>query len=1417
MDPKRWQRIQEVFDQVADMPRDERDRALKEACGDDADLLEQVTKLLLADDENHSLLDGKAMDAMGDVAPTGPSGGGQARPGAVDVGSMVGQYKVVDIIASGGMGSVFLAERADGEFQQQVALKVIRGGVNSEGVIRRFRGERQILARLDHPHIARLLDGGVTESGEPFFTMEYVAGEPIDSYCDHHRLNVDQRLQLIETACEAVAYAQQNLVVHRDIKPSNILVADDGSVKLLDFGIAKVMDDDDDGVEHTKTGMRIMTPGYAAPEQVLSQPATTATDVYSLGVVMYELLTGHRPYQLETTAQHELERAILEQEPARPSTVVVRETKNPATGSTTGSGKVSAARSMQPDQLRRKLDGDLDNICLKALSKEPHLRYANAEQLLRDIRNYREGLPVSARRPTFAYQAKKFVQRNRAGVLSAAAALIAVIALVTFYTAQLTRERDRARSEAKKANTVADFLTDMFKAADPYSHGGEEITAKQMLNTGRERLDALAGEPEVQTRMMAVIGQAYYHMADYSNADSVLSAGMRILEERGEDDSYGYFELVAVRARLLTELGDYDGAVALTAEQTTKFHHAFPDSFGMRGVLVNEEARAWNGKGNYPAADSLYTIARANYRKANRRESESSVMNNHALLLHEMQKYPEARALFEEGLSIQREIFTDHPELATTLYNYGQLLRDMGEYDRAEEILLECLAMDKKINGDRHPDVAYSLRSLAILYQGMGKYDKAEEYYLESYSIRREFYGDEHPEVAYAINSIARVAEVRGHYAKAESLYTVSLEMHRRVHGEEHPVIAIRTDGMANLMNLMGRYAEAESMAVYSLAKKEKTYDEDNFTISLTLQFMATAVQEQGRVEEAEPIYRRAAAAAEATKGKHHLASYGTKRNLAMNLIKLGKLEEAFSLLTDGLAGLNEIYGEKHLRTAGAHMALARYYAAQGDWPAAAESAEIAVEIREELGDDHPSVATARILLGWILEQAGEEARGRQLMDRGAEVLRAAGVRETNRFLKLASGRQLAPLIRAQHSHKKAVAPAASEKSTSAADVETSALSTSKVNVIEDCGEPNLYVSSAGAVYLSYVRRIDKGYALEFRECELDGNSLSWGTPVRVASGLDWFVNWADRPGVIVEGKRVFASWLVKSGPDTYAYDVMFSQSNDGARVWTEPKSLHDDGTLTEHGFVSRVLLPNDNVLVVWLDGRNYASSDDGPMTLRSAEVSPGGVVSNQRVIDDSVCDCCSTSLTLTKMGAAVAYRDRSDNETRDIFVARYDGETWSEPVAVHNDEWVIAGCPVNGPSIRWVEGWGVDVAWYTAAGGKPMVRLARSVDSGRSFKPWAVLDDDAPLGQVGLTSSGVIWWGKKGLRYNGLNWSKDNVTKTMSIPGRSVPSFAWVVVADGSDSKLAGNVYVWDRHDDQGVRIEWTAGKLVAWSHKVD
>jgi len=516
---KEWQKLKRIFNEAIEMDELDRDKYLDKVCGEDRNLRKEVFSLLKAHE-----IPGKLDHRPDQVVKTVFSG---LQP-QNKKGEKIGPYKILKDLGHGGMGSVYLAERIDGQFRQEVALKLLRTGFTSENQTRRFLAERQILATLNHKNIARLLDGGVTGDGQPWFALEYVNGHPIDIYCKDHQLTLKQRLKLFLRVCDAVQTAHRKLIIHRDIKPTNVLVTEDGIVKLLDFGIAKVLNQEDlfeDAIPLTRTGLLPLTPAYASPEQVLGEHITTASDIYQLGVMLYELLTGIRPYEVSGRTPSEVERIICEEEPTWPSTAVTR-----IINSKNNSGEYSIGMLQNnPRQLQKRLRGDLDIIVMKCLRKEPGRRYESADQLAADIRFYMTGQTVSAHPDSRSYRAKKFMQRHKIGFVSTIAIVLLLFgyaATITWHSQQTQSALTRAQTETIRAEQITDYLLGLFEASDPAESLGDTVSAGMLLERGIQQAEQLDGQPEVQAQMFDIVGQVYSRLGHYDQSEKLLETGV---------------------------------------------------------------------------------------------------------------------------------------------------------------------------------------------------------------------------------------------------------------------------------------------------------------------------------------------------------------------------------------------------------------------------------------------------------------------------------------------------------------------------------------------------------------------------------------------------------------------------------------------------------------------------------------------------------------------------------------------------------------------------------------------------------------------------------------------------------------------------------------------------------------------------
>ena len=605
---ERWLRIDAILERLFELDGEAREAELFALTADDEGLRDEVRRLLAADADRSAEFDRFLEEGAAPLAEAVLGEREDTVENVLPAGGRIGPYVLDRTLGSGGMSIVYLARRRDGAFRQDVAVKVLRHPGRHPDLVRRFRIERQILAHLRHPNIARIIDGGVADGGWPYLVMEYVDGEPITEYCASTNASLERRLALFDAVCAAVHHAHQRLVVHRDLKPSNILVTPDGQVKLLDFGIAKLLDAGDQGFDYTvpltETGLRLFTPDYAAPEQVKGDPITTATDVYALGVLLYELLAGERPYRLQGRRPSDIERIVCEEDPAPPSTTAVRTGADLSTGTTLVDQRAKRQRS--------HLRGDLDTICLKALRKEPEQRYASAQDLAADLQRHREGLPVSARPATAGYRFGKFVRRNLLPVGTASVVVVVSLAFATYATVQggkTERARAVAELEAQKATAVTDFLLDLFRASDPTQDRGDTLSVRELLERGYERVDTMADQPLVQAEVLTVMGRAYRETGRYDRAEDALHRALAIHEDLGIPDRETYVGNLGLLGRTLSRLERFDDALPLQRRVVDEWTALAGAEDPRTAQALGALGETHYDIGEYDTAESLYTRA----------------------------------------------------------------------------------------------------------------------------------------------------------------------------------------------------------------------------------------------------------------------------------------------------------------------------------------------------------------------------------------------------------------------------------------------------------------------------------------------------------------------------------------------------------------------------------------------------------------------------------------------------------------------------------------------------------------------------------------------------------------------------------------------------------------------------------------
>jgi len=861
-----WKRVEAVLNEALDIRPEDRPAFLDGACAGDETLRREVDSLLASVDKSVGFIERPLHRVAQDLA--------QESEGP---GSRVQAYQLLKLIGEGGMGKVYLAARADDQYSKQVAIKLLQAGFAQTTVmLLRFRSERQILADLDHPNIARLLDGGATPSGLPFLAMEYVDGIPIHEYCRQNRLSLEPRLRLFVTVCGAVDYAHKHLVVHRDIKPANILVTKEGVPKLLDFGIAKLVDPEQGTAAQTRTVDRLMTPEYASPEQITGAAVTTATDVYALGVVLYELISGSRPFNLASMTPGELYRAICERDPEAPST---RASKANVPGAV----------------IAGKIDGELDNIVLMAMRKEPGQRYRSARDLGDDITAYLNGYPVRAKTATLGYRSAKFIRRNRAAV---AVATLAIVALVGFSIGMAVLAR-RARQQQAIAEKESGFLSSVFAASMPIQARGNQVSARDLLDRGLQRVDReLSSEPEAQAAMLQSIGRSYHALGLYDQAKPPLQRAYQLRKALfGDDDlrTAGAAEDLATTDRMRAEypdaerlfrsslavrenqLGRSDPAVAQSLTdlgdcliRENREHEAEPvlrralaifrkteDPLGAetRGYLAEVSQRA----GNYAEAAALLREAADIYRQTQGTDTPDYLMTTHNLAasLIDSGDLLDAEKSERQVLELRRKVDPDHPDIGYSLNNLGWILLEEGNWEEAGRFLHENLEITGKL-GSKSDRIATAQNNWGHYLQEKGDYADASASYNEALKKMLELRGPESWQAAKVRSNLGQLKFDERDYAGADAELTEVLALVRRLGGDNHPQVAAALIALAEARMFEGQSAAAEPLLRQALSIRENRLNPGHPAIMLAQVRLGESLTAQGRAAEAESILRQA-------------------------------------------------------------------------------------------------------------------------------------------------------------------------------------------------------------------------------------------------------------------------------------------------------------------------------------------------------------------------------------------------------------------------------------------------------------------------------------------------------------------------------------------------------------------------------
>jgi serine/threonine protein kinase/tetratricopeptide (TPR) repeat protein len=864
----------------------------------------------------------------------------------VNIGEIIAEkYKLIEELGKGGMGIVYKAEQIK-PVKRGVALKVIKLGMDTGQVVARFETERQALAVMNHPNIAKVFDAGATERGRPYFVMELVQGVPITEYCDKHKLRTRERLELFMAVCEAVQHAHQKGVIHRDLKPSNVIVSVQENKpvpKIIDFGIAKATGHRlTERTLFTEQGQLIGTPEYMSPEQaeMSGLDIDTRTDIYSLGVMLYELLVGVLPFEPKTIREagfSEIQRMIRETDPPKASTRLSK------LGDTQTS--IAEHRRTDPVSLQRQLKGDLDWITMKAMSKDRTQRYASASELASDIMRHLKHDPILASPPSTIYRIRKYVRRHKTGVVAAALVVLAMVIGITGTSIGLVKARlaeKKAKTEAETARQVSDFLVDLFKVSDPSEAKGNTITAREILDEGANKIaTSLQDQPPVQARMMNTIGKVYMNLGLYKQSAPLLENALELRRKVYGENYIEVAESLYNLSLLYTEEAKYDEAESLgkrsfdirekalgpehpdTAESLSnlgeiyrkmgKFDEA--ESFFRRSLDVREKAlgpehtdvasslnsvaNVAQQQGKYDLAEPLYKRALKIWEKVLGQDNlkVANCLNNLALLYWKQDKFEEAEPLYKRCLSIKEKVYgPEHPDVALSLHNLGLLYSTQGRFTEAESLYRRSIRIEEETRGPDHPDVALKLDSLAILFCRHDKFEESIPFFQRSLEIREKALGPDHPDVAFSLNNLAATYGNLKMHDKIESLFKRALSIREKAYGPDHPLVAASLQNLGHTYFDMGKFEEAEPLIQRSLSIREKTLGPEHSSIASSLHILATLYRDWKKYDKAEPIYQKALSIAEKVLPPNHWQLAEILDDYAIFLRKVNRPEEAKKL-----------------------------------------------------------------------------------------------------------------------------------------------------------------------------------------------------------------------------------------------------------------------------------------------------------------------------------------------------------------------------------------------------------------------------------------------------------------------------------------------------------------------------------------
>ncbi|MHC4100727.1 MAG: tetratricopeptide repeat protein [Planctomycetota bacterium] len=956
-----------IFSELADLPATDRETILTERCGGDEQLRDFVKQLLMEHDRGlGEFMQAPPADVVeAELEPTG----------------RVGSYRLVKKLGEGGFGEVHLAEQTE-PIRRTVALKIVKLGMDTKQVVARFEAERQALALMDHPHIARVFEAGVTEHGRPYFAMEHVPGVPVTDYCDRHRLGMEQRLELFIHVCAAIQHAHQKGIIHRDLKPSNILIERFGEEhvpKVIDFGIAKAMGFHlTERTPVTEQGQLIGTPEYMSPEQAVMSPTNvdTRADIYSLGIVLYEMLAGAPPFGPQTfrgRAFNEIQRIIREVDPPRPSTRLSTVDGEATDGTESSVEAIATHRGTEPRTLQRRLRGDLDWIIMKAIDKDREHRYASVSELAADLRHHLRHEPVLAGPPTAVYRLRKLIRRHRIGVAAATAVVLVLIGGTAATTWQAVRATDAERlaedrlletedayavaeREAATARAVNEFLNNDLLAAVAPGAQGRDVTMREVLDAAAESIEGrFEGEPVVESSIRSTLGTTYRNLGQHREAEPHLQRALELQRAELGNNHPHTVESMNALAVLYGEQARFGEAEPLFAEALERRRQTLGDEHPDTLESMNNLAFLRLIQGRYDEAEALQVDVLRTIRRVRGEEHPNTLMakTNLARLYHRQGRDDEAEPLFVQAFETYRRVLgEEHPQTLAAMGSLASLYWSQGRLQEAEPLHVQEVQIRRRVLGEAHPSTLVSVNNLATLYGDQGRYEQAEALLVEALDLARGTLDKDHPDVLKIVENLAMVYRDQVRYDEAEPLFLEALEAHRRILGPEHPSTLISQENLGGLYLTQGRYDEAEPLLEEMLELRRRTLGDAHPETLLGINNLAWLYRDEGRYEEAALLHEEAIASARRVLPEGHYYHGVFGYHFGKTLTKLGRYVEADLALTEAYGMLSSSVGDDHPRTIDTAKALVELHEAWGKPEQAAEYQALLEEAQGVMAKD---------------------------------------------------------------------------------------------------------------------------------------------------------------------------------------------------------------------------------------------------------------------------------------------------------------------------------------------------------------------------------------------------------------------------------------------------------------------------------